>query len=262
MFGNTCNLGCWTCSEKFSSTIESHKRTLKLLDTNWTSPNQMFDEAWPKLKQQIKKSYDYHDEVVINVLGGEPTYNNTVVEFIEWLLDQGLASRTRLEITTNGTKNHRVMNSLNSQQWRYIYVAVSVDAIGDRAEWIRYGSRWDDVDSSIDYYINNVNYVELHTTVSVLNLQDLPSVARYAQHKNLKLVTIPLLQPSYMSLMSWDGSKFDVDWEEYQQYSLEHYIDLVGTEPIAGSSQQLRDYIEQFRTIRNPVPIDQKIKFV
>ena len=56
MFGNTCNLSCWTCSEKFSSTIESHKRTLKLLDADWINPNQMFEEAWPALRQQIKRS--------------------------------------------------------------------------------------------------------------------------------------------------------------------------------------------------------------
>jgi MoaA/NifB/PqqE/SkfB family radical SAM enzyme len=252
MFGNTCNLSCWTCNEHWSSTIESHKRTLKILPSNYTSPNNDFENSWPNLRENILKSYDHHEDVTINILGGEPTYNPIVVEFLNWLLQNEYASRTRLEITTNGTKNKKLTAILNRNYWKYIYVAVSVDAVGERAEWIRYGSRWQDVNDSIDYYIEHANYVELHCTLSVLNIQDLPDVVGYANSKNIKVVVIPLQQPSYMSLASWDGAAFELDPSRYQ--NLQEYVALIGQNPESGSEQRLNQYIAKFATIRKPKP--------
>jgi len=252
MFGNTCNLACWTCNEQWSSTIEAHKKSLKILPVGHQSPNAEFERHWPALHESILKSYDHHADVTLNILGGEPTYNPVVIEFLQWLLDNGYASRTRLEITTNGTKNKKLMQSLDQRHWKYIYVAVSVDAVGERAEWIRYGSRWQDVDSSIDYYIKHTNYVELHCTLSVLNICDLPDVASYANSKNVNMVVIPVQQPDYMSLMSWDGDSFELDPVRYQ--NLQQYVELIGTNPVSGSAQRLKDYIAQFATIRKPQP--------
>lgn len=252
MFGNTCNLACWTCNEHWSSTVEAHKRVLNILPVDYKNPNHEFDRNWPALRENILKSYDYHDDVTISILGGEPTYNPTVIEFLNWLLANGYASRTRLEITTNGTKNNRMMRRLDKKDWKYIYVAVSVDAIGERAEWIRYGSCWEDVNASIDYYINNANYVELHCIVSVLNIGDLPDLIDYAESKNVKLVATPLQQPDYMSLMSWDGPAFDLDPVRYQ--NLQEYVALIGKTPVPGSAQRLTQYIAQFATIRKPQP--------
>jgi MoaA/NifB/PqqE/SkfB family radical SAM enzyme len=129
---------------------------------------------------------------------------------------------------------------------------MSVDAVGDRAEWIRYGSCWEDVNASVDYYIKHANYVELHCTLSVLNIRDLPDVVDYADSKNIKVVVMPLQQPSYMSLMSWDGDDFELDLARYQ--NLQQYVELIGKNPIVGSAQQLKDYVAQFATIRKPQP--------
>ena len=247
-FGNTCNLSCWTCNEQFSSTIEAHKRTLNILPVGYQNPNAEFERLWPALRDNILKSYDHHDDVTISILGGEPTYNPMVIEFLEWLLDNGYSQRTKLEITTNGTKNKKLMRGLNKKDWKYVYVAMSVDAVGDRAEWIRYGSRWEDVNASVDYYIAHANYVELHCTLSVLNICDLPDVASYADSKNINMVVIPVQQPDYMSLMSWDGEDFNLDLARYQ--NLQQYVELIGTNPVPGSAQRLNDYIAQFATIR------------
>lgn len=252
MFGNTCNLACWTCNEDWSSTVEAHKRVLKILPDNYKNPNTEFERQWPALRESILKSYDYHDDITLSILGGEPTYNPLVIEFLNWLLDNGYSSRTRLEITTNGTKHNRMMRGLDKKDWKYVYVAVSVDAVGERAEWIRYGSSWKDVNASVDYYISNANYVELHCLVSVLNILDLPAVVDYAESKNIKLVTTPLQQPDYMSLMSWDGDRFDLDPAQYQ--TLLEYLDLIGKNPQPGSAQRLSNYIAQFATTRKSQP--------
>lgn len=256
-FGNACNLACWTCNENFSSTIAVHKERAKILPLDFKRPNVLFKNQWPQLRASILESYSHHDEVTVSILGGEPAYNNTVFEFLEDLLNQGLAQRTRLEITTNGTYHDRIFNAFRTKNtWKYLQVFVSVDAIGNRAEWIRYGSNWQEVTASVDHYIAHADYVEIHTTLSVLNIQDLPDVVAYVHAKGVKHTIIPLVQPSYMSLMSWDGPDLKLDRARFQ--GLESYLDLVGESPVMGSYQTLTDYIQSFDGIRQPKPIDQK----
>lgn len=257
VFGSICNLACWTCNENFSTKIQHHKIRAGLLPESFVAPNTDFGFNWENLKNNIVKSYQYHDDVRICVLGGEPAFNPVVLEFINFLLTEGYASRTKLEITTNGTKNKRLFDALEkSQNWKDLHVFVSVDAIGSRAEWIRYDSNWQEVDASIDYYIRCADYVELHTTLSVLNIQDLPDVVSYAQKKNINHTIIPVIEPSFMSLMNWDGPNLNLDVARYQ--GLESYLDLVGKSPKPGSYQKLTDYIQSFGNQRRPKPLDQK----
>ena len=44
IFGNTCNLACWSCSENSSSVIENQKKNLGKLPLDWISPNDRFRE--------------------------------------------------------------------------------------------------------------------------------------------------------------------------------------------------------------------------
>lgn len=254
-FGSACNLACWTCNENYSSKIQKHKEHAGLLDVTFSNPNTEFKSHWDNLKNNILKSYNYHDDVTICIQGGEPAYNPLVLQFVDFLLTEGYSTRTKLEITTNGTKNIRLFEILK-QAWKEIHVFISVDAVGERASWIRYDSNWLEVTSSIDQYIMCANYVELHTTLSILNIQDLPEVVAYAQGKGVNHTIIPLIEPDYMSLMSWDGPNLNLDTSQYQ--GLESYLDLIGKSPKPGSYQKLIHYINAFGNQRRPKPLDQK----
>jgi hypothetical protein len=50
MFGNVCNLACWTCCEDFSSTIAQHKKRINILPKNFVDPSQTFFSRWPERK--------------------------------------------------------------------------------------------------------------------------------------------------------------------------------------------------------------------
>jgi MoaA/NifB/PqqE/SkfB family radical SAM enzyme len=246
-FGNVCNLACWTCTEDFSSTIEAHKRKLNILPEGWTSPNEQFAQRWPDLHDQILASYDHHPTVTLSLLGGEPTYNPIVVNFLLGLVDAGLSRRTRLEITTNGTKsNARLMQVLDRSNWKHICVFVSIDAVGEKAEWLRYGCSWADVDANTRQYATSAHWTQIHTTVSMLNIDDLPAVHDYAQELGVKHVIMPLAQPSYMSLEAFDGHWVSPHLEQYGQRGLLGYVGLVGTRRQPGAAQQLKDYVNKF----------------
>ena len=243
-FGNVCNLACWTCDEEYSSTIEAHKRKINILPESYQNQNSNFEQAWPALRENIIASYEYHNNVTISILGGEPTYNPLVIEFLAWLAANGYAPRTKLEITTNGTRTNNHFNTVLESPWRYVYIAVSTDATGIHAEWLRYGCRWADVAENIRHYRNRADYVELHCTLSVLNLEALPDLHDFAKTVNTQLVIMPLQNPSHMSLAAWDGEQFVLDASAFEQRGLDPYLDMLGQHAIKGSRERLVSYLD------------------
>jgi sulfatase maturation enzyme AslB (radical SAM superfamily) len=246
MLGNICNLACWSCSENFSSTIVQQKKQINALPENFVDPQQSFSAKWPDLKENILKSYDIHPVITICLLGGEPVYNKDALQFIEHLVDSGLSHATRLEITTNGTIiNNKLIALLNKSNWHHISIFVSVDAIGPKAEWLRYGSKWNVVKQNIDYYRTIVNYLEIHTVVSILNINDLPMMENFCQEQklphNIGLVT----NPDYLDIRNWDGDLSMVDYNS-------QYVDMIGSTKKVGTRQTLKNYIQQF-TNRKPL---------
>ncbi len=251
MFGNVCNLACWTCDEMFSSTVAAHKKRIGILPENYQDSNSLFMQRWPDLQKQILQSYREHDRVTLVLLGGEPSYNPMVKNFLQMLHDQGLAPQTRLELTTNGTKtNQEFFDLVTSPNWLSVSVFVSVDAIGAKAEWLRYGSRWADVEKNILAYQRAAYRVELHTVVSVLNIGDLPDLYDFAKLHNLLFTPFPLRTPEHMSLVHWDGTDLVQNFEAYSNRGLGQYAELVGTKVKAGSRKRLGQYIQQLETVR------------
>lgn len=254
MFGNKCNLACWSCSEKSSSLIAAHKNQINILPENFIDPNKEFDSKWPDLKRNIIDSYNHHDSIRICLLGGEPIYNKNVIEFLEYLIEQGLSSKTKLEFTTNGTIfGERLIKLFKRSQWEYICIFVSVDAIGRSSEWIRYGSNWSVIETNIMKYRDMVNYIEIQTTLSILNLLALPDVVDFCKEHNLPHSVVMLSNPEFMNLQKWDGNTSMLNRQPFIDRKLDSYIDLLGSNVTIGTSSKLHAYIQQFSTIRKPL---------
>lgn len=255
IFGNVCNLACWTCSEHGSSVIESHKRKLNLLPKNFQSPEDRFEQEWPDLGQNILKSYQHHDVVTLTILGGEPLYNHKVSEFLEYLKDNNLSTRTKLEFHTNATKfNSRIKNLLSLDSWKYICIFLSLDAVGPKAEWLRYGCRWGDIVDNVTQLRQLANYTEVHCTLSLLNIMDLESLQEFCDSQSIPLKVSPISEPSNMTLQYWDGPKDTL----LSQVNLDHpvfkeFYQLLGSAPVSGTQQELVQYISRFDTIRRPL---------
>jgi len=250
MFGSVCNLACWHCSEQYSTRIESDKKRIGILSKNYKSPGKELDLRWPSFREKILESYNYHDIVTLSLLGGEPTYNKTVVDLLLLLNDNNLSKRTRLEIVTNGTKPGKLISILHQNNWNYVYIAVSIDAVGPKAEWLRYGCNWNEVDSTISYYKEHADYAELHSTVSILNIIDLPNLYTYSKDKKLKLIINYLKDPVFLSLENYDGPKIELDKDDFFANGLGEYYDLLGSKPVSGSFQQAKEYVTSLSKVR------------
>jgi|TARA_R110001592_G_scaffold34963_2_gene119482 organic radical activating enzyme len=255
IFGNICNLACWSCNETSSSTIQMHKKKLGLLPYKFKDPELVFEKNWKTLKKDILESYNYHDTVSLTILGGEPLYNKKVLAFLGELIRSKLAHRTRLEFHTNATQaGEKIRELLNTQTWKYICIFLSIDAVGKKAEWLRYGSKWDKLEQNIPHLAKLSNYIEIHCTLGVLNICDLPGLHEYCKKNSIKLKIHLLSNPWYMSLENWDGDPDQlVNEDVLTKHGFKEYYQLIGKTHRAGSSQALKKYIESFNTIRKPL---------
>jgi len=248
-FGNICNLACWTCDEQASSVIAQHKRVIGILPENFVDPEHEFQRQWLDLESSVLQSYDYHDVVTITLVGGEPLYNKTAAKFLQKLLDQGLAPRTRLEFHTNGTTFNTKLFA--DRAWNYVCVFLSLDAVGHKAEWLRYGCSWTDIEHNIDFFRLVADYLEVHCTLSVLNIGDLSALDEFCQQQNLPLKINTVTDPDFMSLACWPGDPAllcDADQLRTQGFSA--YWNLIGTQPKHSAANELDAYIAQFNGLR------------
>lgn len=252
MFGNTCNLACWICNPKFSSVIENHKKRLGLIKEDYISPQKTFDSKWPTLKNDILKSYDEHETISITIGGGEPFYNTDVYNFLILLKEKNLSHRTKLEFNTNATQyNSKLADVLENTEWNSICIYLSIDAIGKKAEWLRYGCKWDVIESNIPHYKKIASYIEVHSSVCVLNIMDLPELQKFCNTSELKLRINPIVTPDFMALIHWDHDPSDlVSRHALENNGLSEFYDLIGKDPIIGSKEKLKNYITKFDGVR------------
>lgn len=250
MFGNICNLACWTCNEGNSSVIANHKKRIQVLPETWVDPQREFEKGWPKLEQHILQSYQHHEQVSITILGGEPLYNQTVLVFLKKLKDLGLAKRTKLEFHTNGTKlDIDIAKLIIKLNWLHVCVFVSVDAVGKKSEWLRYGSNWNQISANVAHFQKLAHQVEIHCTLSVLNLRDLPNLNSWASFHGLPLKIVSVSYPEFMCLGNWDMAP-EILADRSQLGSYGAYYDLIGSTAIPGTAQKLWQYIAQFSSVR------------
>lgn len=252
-FGNVCNLACWTCSENSSSVILQHKIKAGITLETDHDPNQVFLNQWPQLEADVLRSYEHHETVTLTLLGGEPLYNKHVISFLRKLIELDLAKRTKLEFHTNGTVlPSKIFSKIEANIWKYLCIFVSLDASGKFVEWLRYGASWEKIKKNIQLIKNIANYVEIHCTLSVLNINHLYQLEEYASRENLKLNVNCVTSPNFMALAHWDlPKKILLVRPTHDKYQT--YYDLIGSDPIKGSSEKLKEYIQKFAKIRKPL---------
>lgn len=252
-FGNICNLGCWTCSEQCSSVIHNHKTRAGIAVSIISDPQRGFEARWPELKNNILQSYDYHNVVSLTILGGEPLYNYCVQNFLQELVDLGLSQRTRLFFHTNATFDpRRTLETKKSDDWHHVCMFLSIDAVGRYAEWLRYGTKWAQIERNIKNFVYLCDYVEIQAIVSVLNVNQLPELYEFSQQHNLELRLNTVSDPDFMSLQAWDlGPEKLLTLPRLSRFQI--IYDLVGINPIPGSAAKLRKYIRSFDAVRDPL---------
>jgi len=180
MWGNKCNLKCKMCDPSASNQLIEEFRNMGLpvsanaesvsLDWSFDSNREILEKIAPHIR-------------ILNVTGGEPLINNDFLDYCKYLTEQGYAKNIRLAFHTNIT----VMPSKFVETWKdfkWVIVKLSIDAIEQDYEYIRYPGKWNIVSQNIQDLISiadvmgNVN-IEVHTVFTSFNAHALPNLLTY-----------------------------------------------------------------------------------
>jgi radical SAM protein with 4Fe4S-binding SPASM domain len=222
-FSNLCNLSCRSCGHIFSSSW--YQDQSKLAGPNWSLNNSALniagknkDDIWNQLIPHL----DYVEQIYF--AGGEPLMMEEHYRILDELERRGRFD-VRLIYNTNFTQT-RLKDREVFDYWRKfdsVAVGASLDGSGSYAEYIRHGTKWEQVERNrremlrvcpnVDFYIS--------PTLSILNVWHLPDFHRSWVEQGLiraQDLNVNILQdPAYL--------RIDIATDEYKQKINSRYQD-------------------------------------
>jgi len=166
---NTCNSACQSCNSKLSTKIGS------LESRNYPRINNF--ETFKKLPQERI--------VELDVNGGEPTASKNYKNILKNL-------PANIKVVRMNTNGSRIINEIEDLLEKNIKVIVtlSLDGIDKVHDYTRWPIQWDNYKRTVDAYLSlREKYKLLHldfwTTVSCLNIENLPDIIDFAKEKSI-----------------------------------------------------------------------------
>lgn len=173
VIGKTCNISCMSCFSTVSSTYAALWRG----EPNWIMPEKKLDEVVydREMDSWIRQ---HHDQLeYIEFLGGEPLFSKDVINLLDYLVEAGSSSHLTLFVITNGTiLNQHIIDRI--KQFKKVVFAVSIDAVGLANDYIRWGSRFENLRQNLDA-MNQLADISILPTVSALNVLRLPELYEF-----------------------------------------------------------------------------------
>jgi len=192
--GNFCNLKCIMCGPDQSSSIAAeryahHEKFIKI-DARMPTGDMPYywkEEDFKKFAQQVLTKNAQR----VNITGGEPFIIPEVVKFLEMLVPR--ANDLTLSFNTNLTEVSAKLLAM-LQKFKRVNINISLEGIGAMNDYVRYPSRWADIESNIQLLKKElpqarleINHVLQHTSVYAL-----PGLVDFAkQHKlHVQITTV------------------------------------------------------------------------
>ena len=161
---NICNAACLTCSPECSTRIGAlSRKTFSIVDNS--------NRFWDLPQERIRH---------LDINGGEPSYSKNYRRLLKNLPP----NLKTLRLNTNANV---VLEELADVAARGIDVTVTVscDGIGAVHEQVRWPIPWQTFYQNLMTYKSMPVRLNLWTTVSVLNLHDLPNIQKFAEEHEI-----------------------------------------------------------------------------
>lgn len=204
---NLCNYSCMMCDPQDSTQIM----------TKWTMEqdhpglkNRLLENPdWQIIAQSLYKDtkrYDLLNQAInlrpqhLKILGGEPLIDQTMFEILS-SVPVNKKQHINLHFVTNGSVDlNHVRKHLNG--WKEVYFVISLEGIDTVQDYIRRGSKWQDIKENISQYLSHESSKQLcvNFTVQSLNLYHLPELLEFCCNNNIQLSTGILHSPDFFSL--------------------------------------------------------------
>lgn len=194
--GHTCNLKCVMCSphdssrwvedyEKITSITES-KIVLHQIEWDKTTFNNYWYEK-PELWEQIFEQIPHITQLYF--AGGEPLMIKEHRRFLDEIIKRGYAKNISLRYNSNGIfVNEDIINVWS--QFKQVRYAFSIDAFAERNAYIRFPTKWEDIENSLwlmDNAPDNI-HCSIACAVQALNVKHIVDFAKWKLSKNYKKI--------------------------------------------------------------------------
>jgi len=172
-YSNLCNFSCRTCEPTFSTSIVN--------EINQHLDLKKFYAIGNKANSFNSISEDLNDILPtvkkINFTGGEPLLIKDNLEILSKLIELG-NTNCEILITTNASVINPKWASL-LPKFSSVHWTISLDGIGPYAEYIRYGSQWQQIEENINYILSLNHSVSFNTVLSAYSVLDIDRLVEF-----------------------------------------------------------------------------------
>jgi hypothetical protein len=266
-FSNFCNLKCLYCSSKCSSLWEKDD-PIKEEDLGAIRGKQLSDELFKFIDQ------NYEDIDCFQLFGGEPVLHEEFDQIFELIMSKPIEyGKKEISFSTNlffsEKSREKFENNLLGllEKGHYLYMRFSLDAIGEKGEYLRDGLDWNIFERNLKSFVDkfydypNVGRIKCNIALNALNLLYLDEIMKYLSDLNLSKV-IPhynyVAKPSMYSPSSF-GSRLkhavkkieEQNFGPYDSYK-DHVLSLIGTMThLEPDEKAISDCIDTLKTYDN-----------
>lgn len=167
--GNICNLKCRICGSWSSSKWAQEEIDIANGD-NALAREQLTKGQWPRRVPSWWAALEDALEHIeyLEFTGGEPFLINEHFDLLQVLVERGYASKIDIHYNTNGT----TWPARGLELWSHfkrVEIAFSIDDIGKRFEYQRYGANWNQTQEVINKAAKTKFALQICTTFNVQN---------------------------------------------------------------------------------------------
>ena len=213
--GNTCDMKCMYCNHVYSSqwateSLKNGSINIETYKSVQSKPNQKFlDMFWKWVDSKAKYSLNR-----IGIIGGEPLISPEFYEFIDKLLEvykdrEGLA-KTRIWVVTN-------LNSTDAQYAKFLEyipkitklftleVHVSMEAMGEQAEYIRNGLDWNRFENNVNKLFKSDADIEIAflPSITALSIPRFTTFLKWVYDLSIKYNKPVMLKQNIVTYPNW-----------------------------------------------------------
>lgn len=210
--GNICNLACRICGSWSSSTWgteelaympkdfdkKTHLAYTFLKQGQWPRKSEVF---WDNLKTLLPHIRYFE------FTGGEPWMIPEHWEFLKYAVESGESQHIDIHYNTNATQTPSDEEFKLFGKFGRVDIAFSIDNVGPRFEYERYGAKWDKANDIIDMVHGYRNLImpnittQLCFTINIQNVYYLDELLLWAQVKEFGDIYFNMMHsPNHMSV--------------------------------------------------------------
>lgn len=258
---NICNFKCMMCGPTFSNQLQAERKQhhLKFKELTFLPIESEFNFDWPNQDQFRTLLKTVTPKIkILELRGGEPLLIENVKLAISSVEDK---KNSIVNIHTNGSVEFDYDFVAQLTQFQHIWLFVSVDGIEEHGEYVRYGSQWSMVDSTISKLskLSNCTF-RICTVLQFYSALTFPRIADYVIDRNLDMDIRFCYEPNFLSIHSMlpkhHGEFLQFINKKTQQYphipwlkTVQGYLNSYVFDPVA--HEQCKKYTALLDSIRH-----------